>query len=691
MKRFAVSILLTMTIGCATSHASHDLNATAITRSVVLTDDGNIYTLSNGLVTVKIVKRTGEIGSLVYHNIETLSGGLSRPNGRWSHSAASRQVIDTITIDPKTNNGQRAEVSIKGISNGNRMGAGPGGSMIADIEIRYTLERNTSGIYTYCIFDHKPEYPQTSVGEARFYVKLSDDVFDWMTVDANRNLQMITTFDWNHGTVMNMKEARLMNTGIYKGQVEHKYDYSASQFDTLAWGWSSTKKQIGFWFINPTVEYLSGGPTKNELSAHRDATFTNSLSAPAPPCLLNYWRSSHYGGSSLVVAQGEHWNKVVGPFLIYCNSGESPDAMWKDALDRSSRETKAWPYNWPAGIDYPHKSERATVNGQLILNDPQAQTTRLPNLLVGLTWPDYTVRGGRNGPTKVDWQTDAKHYEFWARGDENGYFSIPNVRPGNYTLHAIADGVLGDFSQADITVKPGQPLNLGQVQWMPVRYGRQLWDIGVPNRSASEFLHGDNYWHWGLYLQYPKDFPDDVHYIVGKSDYHTDWNYAHVPRATDKVGRTRGTATTWTISFNVPQPEHGKATLRLPLCASTGTTIYATLNGKAIGDTGRLPYNATINRDGIRGNWFEKDIIFNAALIKAGNNDLKLTVPIGGVTNGIEYDYVRLELDENARMPAQPATMPATTSASTAPSSTTSPITMTTTQATPPTTTTTAP
>ena len=52
-----------------------------------------------------------------------------------------------------------------------------------------------------------------------------------MTVDANRNMKMITTYDWDHGTVMNMKEARRMNSGHYKGQVEHKYDYSANQFD----------------------------------------------------------------------------------------------------------------------------------------------------------------------------------------------------------------------------------------------------------------------------------------------------------------------------------------------------------------------------------------------------------------------------------------------------------------------------
>src|SRR5207302_9521711 len=129
-----------------------------------------------------------------------------------------------------------------------------------------------------------------------------------------------------------------MNTGIYKGQVEHKYDYSANQFDVLAWGWSSTEKHIGIWFVNPTIEYLSGGPTKVELSAHRDATFGNDPNAPAPPCLLNYWRASHNGGSRCEMDQGETWTKVTGPFLIYCNAGPEADEMWKAGLAESKRE-----------------------------------------------------------------------------------------------------------------------------------------------------------------------------------------------------------------------------------------------------------------------------------------------------------------------------------------------------------------
>ena len=45
----------------------------------------------------------------------------------------------------------------------------------------------------------------------------------------------------------------------------------------------------------------------------------------------------------------------------------------------------------------------------------------------------------------------------------------------------------------------------------------------------------------------------------------------------------------------------------------------------------------------------EKAIAFEASVLKAGTNVLKLTVPADNVMNGVEYDYLRLELDENAK------------------------------------------
>jgi rhamnogalacturonan endolyase len=671
--------------------------------AVSISENADSFTLDNGIISAMVSKRTGDLISLTYKRLQMLDtdgGGAS--GGYWEYDPSRDRRVTSITIDPKTNGGKRGEVSVKGIFTPGAPGGR--GNVAADIEIRYALGRHDSALYTYCTFSHPTNYPAISVGEARFCAKLNDAIFDWMTVDSNRNFRPITAYDWDHGTVMNFVEARRMNTGAFKGQVEHKYDYSANQFDTPAWGWSSSADHVGIWFINPSMEYLSGGPTKVELCAHRDCTFTDDQTAPAAPCLLNYWRSSHYGGSICNIGRGEAWTKVIGPFLIYCNATGSHDRLWRNALNRAAREAKAWPYSWVEGVDYPHRNERGIVDGRLVLNDSQFPEMQDSNVLVGLTAPDYVAprvpfrfrnfnfigeddtNGDQNsvasndedgaprttsvaearrrqsqnsfprfgfprGPQIVDWQNDARDYEFWARGRADGTFSIPNVRPGRYTLHAIADGVLGEYVLTNVTVTAGGTLRLGNLAWRPVRYGRQLWDIGIPNRTAEEFFKGDDYYHWGWYVQYPKLFPNDVNYVVGKSDFRKDWFFEQVPHdenLSDTNATGRGRATTWTITFDLPRAPAGAAILRLALCGVGARSLAVSVNDHPAGLVTNLVYNATINRDGIEGSWSEHDVSFDASLMKAGTNVLKLIIPAGGLTSGIMYDYLRLELNGSA-------------------------------------------
>lgn len=635
--RIVISGLAALLLAVATARGAEGV-------AVKLLDGARDFTLDNGIVTARIEKGSGNLESLKYQGRELL--GSAKPGGYWSHTPArGGGITNSVTINPAANGGERAEVSVKGFYRGTPLGNGPGGSAACDIEIRYTLGRRDSGLYTYSIFTHRPEYPATSIGEARFCVKLDDAIFDHLTIDSNRNLQMASGSDWDNGTQLNLKEARRLNTGIHAGQVEHKYDYSAVQFDVPAYGWSSTRERIGCWMVNPTTEYLSGGATKVELTGHLVGV------------LLNYWRGSHYGSSSCDIAHGEAWTKVIGPFQLYCNSNGSPDELWHDALAHAAKEASAWPYDWVNGVDYPHKDRRGTVAWQIVLKDSFAPDVKMTNLLVGLAHPDYEVVGDRGQKTTVDWQLDAKHYEFWTRANADGTFAITNVRPGIYTLHAIADGVLGEFTMSNVMVTAGDVTGLMQsltdpfawnhdgtpklvpVKWQPLRYGPQLWEIGVPDRSAAEFRHGDHYWQWGLYNDYPKDFPDDVNFVIGKSDYHRDWNYAQCPRA------DRPDGTTWSVTFDLPEAPHGNGVLRLALDGVSAKKIEVTMNEKPAGVIDELKDNATIRRDGIRGYWTEHDVKFDASLMTAGKNVLKLTIPPGNPMSGVEYDYLRLELE----------------------------------------------
>ena len=174
----------------------------------------------------------------------------------------------------------------------------------------------------------------------------------------------------------------------------------------------------------------------------------------------------------------------------------------------------------------------------------------------------------------------------------------------------------------------GKSVDLGALQWTPVRYGRQLWEIGIPDRSAQGCPAWRSLLGVGFYLKYPQEFPEDVRYTVGKSDFHTDWNYCQPPR-------DDGKPTTWSITFHLGDAPHGKATLRLALASSSARRITVTVNDSPAGDTGLLPDTATIRRDGIRGYWYERDVAFDAGLMHAGDNTLKLTISAGGVISGL--------------------------------------------------------
>jgi rhamnogalacturonan endolyase len=632
---------------------------------VTLTEDADLYTLANGIVTAKVAKASGDLVSLRYKGLEMLATFLkengepdlekdppgANPNGLnprmtdhqygfWSHDAmgpkGTAPTITTITIDPNGNGGARAEVSVKGVAQGRKMGTGPGarpeGQFAADIEIRYALGRGESGVYTYCIFEHLPEYPATSLGEARFCAKLADH-FDWMSIAPHRN--------------------KLYPKELREGD---KYVYTVVQSENPAFGWSSTTEKVGFFLLNPSMEYISGGPTKVEFLGHRD---TNRVAAP---CVLNYWRSSHYGGALVDVGGGEHWTKVVGPFLLYVNAGATPQAMYDDARTQQRKESGAWPYGWVNHSSYPTAADRATVSGRLVLSDPRVPGAKMSLLQVGLTAPAYVSprEPAPNGapPPKVDWQIDAKHYQFWTRASDDGRFEIAKVRPGRYTLHAFADGVLGEFAQADIVVERGRNLDLGRLTWTPVRRGRQLWDIGIPNRNGSEFAGADIYYDPEISLKYAKLFPNDVNYTIGRSDFRKDWFFQHVPHNEDPNARAEpffgvranGRATPFVVNFELASAPPGTVTLRLAICGTGAREVAVTVNGNSAGKVALASGDGVIARHGIQGIWYERELTFDRSLLNVGMNMLTLTVPAGPINNGVVYDYLRLELDEAARV-----------------------------------------
>ena len=231
----------------------------------------------------------------------------------------------------------------------------------------------------------------------------------------------------------------------------------------------------------------------------------------------------------------------------------------------------------------------------------------------------------------------------------------------------------------------GQTLDLGRLEWKPVRFGKQIWEIGYPDRTGGKFFKGDgsNYWLWGWPLRYALLFPNDIAYTVGRSDYHKDWFFEEVPHAENfsfvnpaakdpanqRFGWVhagtpgedmwriigRGRATTWTIKFNMDKAEHGLATLRVALAGADGFGgLNIAVNGRSVGSIHTVATNA-IRYNTDKGVWRQYAMAFDAALLKPGENEMQLTVPAGELTSGVVYDYLRLELNEDYKPAAVPA------------------------------------
>jgi len=112
------------------AHVLPKVEKVTVNAPVTLTDNGDTWTLDNGIVKAAINKSNSHMTSLVFHGTNTMG-----PGGIWEQTP-SGQVTQSLTLDPATNGGDRAEVALKGVN----------GRM--DIEVRYAMERGSSGIYT---------------------------------------------------------------------------------------------------------------------------------------------------------------------------------------------------------------------------------------------------------------------------------------------------------------------------------------------------------------------------------------------------------------------------------------------------------------------------------------------------------------------------------------------------------------
>ncbi len=592
---------------------------------VLLSQQGASVKLSNGILTVTIDAANAQVDSILYKGRDMING-----QGGHSHMYFSRdggtdyETLPHCVYTVTKQGGDMVDISCKHVYT-----PGKGDKHAWDVDVHFVLRRGAHGLYVYTINSHPASYPAMTVGEWRMV---------WPMPEAGQNYLLEKVYiDELHHEVMPSaadyratiavpgapKEVTQFTTGIWAGKYDCKYVWVADYWDLGCWGYASDVNHLGGWFVFGSHEFFTNGPMKQDLTATQAAIN------------LVHLNMNHYDGTELKFPQGTAWQKIYGPYFIYFNDQATGDECWKDAQAQARAEAAAWPYAWLSNPLYPARKDRGTVAGRFIVKDALKSGVSGANAWVGLALPETGHEGG--------FQFQGEYYQYWVHAASDGSFTIPNVRPGKYTLYAFTTGAVGEFSKVNVTVGAGQASNLGDVVWSVPHKGTKIaWEIGIPDRRATEFKHGRDYFVPMLYTQFPGEFTNPLNYYVGKSDFHQDWNYAqsYAYQGAKMVPHP------WIIHFNLDEAPAGAATLTLALAGSHQAKLDVLANnGAATHVTPKYPGGNALVRESDHAKYEVDYVTIPAGKLTKGENTITLVqTNTGSDQASIMYDYLNLEL-----------------------------------------------
>jgi rhamnogalacturonan endolyase len=574
---------------------------------VRLTVDGTKAILDNGVIVATIDTAGARVTSLKYDGKEMMGVVYFSMGGGGSYETPYNCVYSVTKQTP-----EMVDISCKRIYV-------PGKTKHAwDIDVHFVLRKGMSGLYSYAIVEHKEGYPEQGMGEWRTVYKMPG-LFERIYVDDVRQWEMPSGEDWKRAEKTSIGEAVKLTTGPRAGKYDCKYEYAAEYWTVGAYGHASNVNNVGAWMIPGVCDWLNDGPMKADL-------------APAAGIIHLHLISNHFGGSGLLIKQGEAWKKIYGPWLMYFNNKKGADACWADAKKQGEAEAAAWPYAWLENDLYQAK-DRADVKGRFLARDALKPGLSTEGAWVGLALPEKEAG---------HWQYQGKAYQYWAKAAKDGSFTIRGVRPGTYTLYAFTKGAVGEFSKENITVKAAAGLDIGDVVWTVTHPGKTIaWEIGVPDRLPAEFRHGGtDYWEPFLYEQFVKEFPNPIEYNVAEKNFATALNY--VQNVYD------GKPWKWRLNFELAKVPAGEATLTLAFAGSDRMRLKVYANDETKELAVVTPPNAGGNglvREAQHARYGLSYVTIPAGRLRAGKN----TITLEGVSSTarscyVSYDYINLEL-----------------------------------------------
>lgn len=630
---------------------SVDYNATTGKTSAVsgtstqwIHKEGAFIVLTNGIVTAKIEETSSKLKSFVVNGIELLAQTNASTANRvgayhdftfGSDDAGGFEVVDNTLFSIKESNDDFIDVSFK------KTYAGTG--IPLDIDIHYLLKAGDNALYTYNILNHKSTYPATSVGSWRqvFWIANNGSKFttEKIFVTEKKKWEMPSLTDSWEPT--GIAEIIKYTSGVKAGKYDGKYEYTENLMDIPTYGFASDINKVGLFAVMGSHEYFNGGPTHNDL---------NAASGIIHVCM----NGVHYGDSGFNIAAGEEWSKIYGPYLLYAPTAATAEENWIAAKARAVTEKAQWPYPWLTNTpEYPLANQRGHVTGTLKITDAYKPTITGQNAWIGLAQlsPDNTK----------GWELEAKNFQYWVKTDASGNFDI-SARPGTYTLYAFTDGIIEEYHVNNITVTGGATNNLGNVQWDLNRTKTLLWEVGVPNRSTSEYKMGDLEYSTGFTNEkFRGYFAQTIQYNVAEKNWAEKIPYVHARYPTDDTYANLE-PWVWHLNFNLPNDFNpyngGNIDLNVGFASNAKAQYWIYVNNPdrngnpTFSGYPEAVESNTYIRQANHGKYSYKIFSIARAKLKPGVNAITLVMPSSnGNVSHVMYDYISLSGDDTMLLP----------------------------------------
>lgn len=533
-----------------------------------------------------------------------------------------------------------------------------------DVKLHYTLGRGETTLYIYAALDHPAVYPQADLQFIQMIWPIAHNTTDFLCenlyIDDSVKLGLSlngtqlrrNSLEPTYGDIKKAVwvaglpgEINQLTSGPFTGQLTGKYSYNIPHNTYNTWGRASDINDVGEWVVAGSQEYGNNGPTRREYVHGWGLMYHQPI-------------SNHYSNRGISIPAGQPWTKIIGPWGLYFNGLPTGAAAWADAKAQGDAEAAAWPYSWVTHPAYQPQAQRATLGGQIVLTDALRPGVSAAGAWVGLAAPD----SGEN--SSDNWQFQADRHQYWVRADASGNFSIPDIQTTstfggteNYQLYVYSagespgTGAVGEFRLGQHSFTPGENKSLGTIPLTVDHPGGSLvWEIGIPDRSAAEFRHGDEYAKPALWLQYGSEYSNPHNYDVAAGNWATNFNFSHT---CDYVGASPWK---WNLNFNLNEVIPGTYWLTIAYASADSIQILRINDNTsfaAFTPPNARPGASSFMRQSVQTKYTYVRVPISASRLRVGANTISLDheVHTNSPTAGFMYDYLSLEAPDPPVLP----------------------------------------